>query len=283
MEIYKPLVSVIMTAFNREKYIAEAIQSVLISTYKNFELIIVDDCSTDNTVEIANEYYSIDKRIKIYINQNNMGQWPNRNKAAEYVSGDLIMWVDSDDKIQPDAIEYVVKQFTKFPNVFFSMIYHKNDIKEPTVLSSKVSVHNHFFKEGFLNIGPGGTVVKPGFFKLIKGYSEKYGPIGDMYFNLKVAANTDILLLPYNYLIYRRHNGQEINNEYSYLCDGFRYISDAMQLPELPLTEEEKRRVLKQSARQNLISIIRYLKKSGSVTKSYKAFKLSGIKLNQLL
>ena len=59
-----PLVSVLMTAYNREKYIAEAIESVLASTYKNFELIIVDDCSKDKTVEIARRYAKKDQRIK---------------------------------------------------------------------------------------------------------------------------------------------------------------------------------------------------------------------------
>ena len=63
-----PLVSVLMTAYNREKYIAEAIESVLASTYTNFELIIVDDCSTDKTVEIAKSYEVKDNRIKVYIN-----------------------------------------------------------------------------------------------------------------------------------------------------------------------------------------------------------------------
>ncbi len=68
----KPLVSVLMTAYNREKYIAEAIESVLQSTYKNFELIIVDDCSTDNTVSIATDFQQQDKRTSVQINEKNL-------------------------------------------------------------------------------------------------------------------------------------------------------------------------------------------------------------------
>ena len=74
------LVSVLMTSFNREKYIAEAIESVLASTYKDFELIIVDDCSKDNTVGIAKKYEELDSRVKVYINEVNLGDYPNRNK-----------------------------------------------------------------------------------------------------------------------------------------------------------------------------------------------------------
>ena len=83
-----PLVSVLMTAYNREKYIAEAIESVLASTYTFFELIIVDDCSTDNTVLIAKSYQERDPRIKLFVNKQNLGDYPNRNVAASFASGE---------------------------------------------------------------------------------------------------------------------------------------------------------------------------------------------------
>ena len=63
-----PLVSVLMTAFNREQFIAEAIDSVLASTYTNFELIILDDGSADNTVAIAKQYEAIDASVRVYVN-----------------------------------------------------------------------------------------------------------------------------------------------------------------------------------------------------------------------
>ena len=61
-----------MTSYNREKYIAQAIESVLASTYKDFELIIVDDCSKDNTVGIAKKYEELDSRVKVYVNEFNL-------------------------------------------------------------------------------------------------------------------------------------------------------------------------------------------------------------------
>ena len=86
------LVSVLMTSFNRDKYIAEAIDSVLASTYQNWELIIVDDCSKDKTVEIAKSYEAKDNRIKVYVNKKNLGDYPNRNKAASYAKGKYIKY-----------------------------------------------------------------------------------------------------------------------------------------------------------------------------------------------
>ena len=83
--------SVLMTAYNREKYIGEAIESVLASSYTNFELLIVDDGSKDNTITIAQSFEQKDSRIKVYINKKNLGDYPNRNYAASLATGKYIM------------------------------------------------------------------------------------------------------------------------------------------------------------------------------------------------
>ncbi len=83
----QPLVSVLMTPYNREQYLPEAIESVLDSCYKNFELIIVDDNSNDGTLNIAKAYETKDKRIKVYVNENHLGDYANRNQAASYAGG----------------------------------------------------------------------------------------------------------------------------------------------------------------------------------------------------
>lgn len=75
----RPLVSVLMTAYNRDKFIAEAIESVLASSFKDLELIIVDDCSTDKTLDIAKTFQQIDTRIKVFRNEENLGDYTNRN------------------------------------------------------------------------------------------------------------------------------------------------------------------------------------------------------------
>jgi glycosyltransferase involved in cell wall biosynthesis len=94
MEKYNPLVSVCMPAYNAEKYIHEAIQSVIDQTYANWELIIVNDGSTDNTIGVAELF--TDKRIKIFYQQNK-GQCAAANKAFELSNGDLIKFFDADD------------------------------------------------------------------------------------------------------------------------------------------------------------------------------------------
>ncbi|MEJ0081053.1 MAG: glycosyltransferase family A protein [Puia sp.] len=90
-----------MTCYNREKYIGEAIESVLASSYSNLELIIVDDHSSDDTVNIGRAYAEKDNRVNVYLNEKNLGDYPNRNKAASYARGEFLKYVDSDDYIYP--------------------------------------------------------------------------------------------------------------------------------------------------------------------------------------
>lgn len=108
MNTAHPIVSVLMTAYNREKFLAEAIESVLASTLANFELIIVDDCSTDSTVAIAQSYASKDARIKVFVNEINLGDYNNRNRAASYANGKYIKYWDSDDIMYPHCLQVMV-------------------------------------------------------------------------------------------------------------------------------------------------------------------------------
>lgn len=276
------LVSVLMTAFNREKYIAEAIQSVLNSTYTNFELIIVDDCSTDRTVEIAKTFAVKDSRISLYVNQKNLDQFPNRNRAAAFAKGELIVTVDSDDTIKPDALEYIVKQFNHFPNAQFALIYGQDDIKFPTAFEPEESIRKHFYKSNHLLVGPGGTVIKADFFKKIGGFPISYGPAGDCFYNLKAAANCQIILLPYIFFNYRIHGEQEFFKKDSYLYNGYRYLEDALRLPEMPLSNQEKKKLLARNKRKFLLNSLIYFKNTGQLTTTVRAYKLAKVGIKQI-
>lgn len=93
------MISVIMPTYNTEKFIDRSIISVLNQTYENWELCIVDDNSTDNTVNIIRKYINQDKRIKLKENNKNLGCGISRRKAIEMAQGDYIFFLDSDDWI----------------------------------------------------------------------------------------------------------------------------------------------------------------------------------------
>ncbi len=100
----KGLVSIIMPSWNTGKYIAESIQCVIDQTYSNWELLIVDDCSTDNTDEIVAPFLQ-DQRIKYYKNEKNSGAALTRNRAMREAEGEWIAFLDSDDLWMPDKLE----------------------------------------------------------------------------------------------------------------------------------------------------------------------------------
>jgi glycosyltransferase involved in cell wall biosynthesis len=109
----KGLISVIMPVYNTENYIRKAIESILNQTYKNFELLIVDDASTDNSYNIALEYQKQDERIKLLKNKNKKGISGAVNTGIEASSGKYITRMDSDDISLPERLE---KQYNFLKN-----------------------------------------------------------------------------------------------------------------------------------------------------------------------
>lgn len=107
MKEENPKVSVIMTAFNEEKYINAAIQSILGQSYQNFELIVVDDASTDNTSQFLEQYN--DKRLRVITNEVNRGWTYSRNKAIKLAKGHYIAIQDADDISKSQRLERQVK------------------------------------------------------------------------------------------------------------------------------------------------------------------------------
>lgn len=99
-----PLVSVIMPAYNSEEYLAEAIESVRAQTHTAWELLILDDGSTDKTAEIALRYAELDSRISYHKNERNMGVAETRNKGFELSKGEWTALLDSDDKWYPEKL-----------------------------------------------------------------------------------------------------------------------------------------------------------------------------------
>ena len=97
------LVSIIMPSWNTERFIAETIQSVIDQTYQNWELLIVDDCSTDNTDEVVASFK--DDRIKYFHNEKNSGAALTRNRAMREAKGEWIAFLDSDDLWMPEKLE----------------------------------------------------------------------------------------------------------------------------------------------------------------------------------
>ena len=139
------VVSIIIPAYNSEKFIRRCLDSVVNQIYKNIEIIVVDDASTDNTEKIIKEYAEKDNRIKI-VNKENGGLSSARNEGLKYVTSDYVGFVDSDDWIEPDTYELALSAVQK-NNVDFvswgAKIVLDDDIKEETPsIASARNYHN---------------------------------------------------------------------------------------------------------------------------------------------
>jgi glycosyltransferase involved in cell wall biosynthesis len=253
-----PLFSIIVTSYNREKYIAETLDSILSQSISNYELILVDDCSIDETYEIALSFKNQFTSAVFFKNEKNIGQFKNRNFAASLATGDFFLYVDSDDTIKDGSLSYLSQVVSKYKDVDFFLINKIPNTIECMRLSPQEAYNHHFYKKSILHIGPGGTLIKRSLFYKINGFPICYGAVGDLYYNLMAAANSNILLLDFDFLNYRRHPDQEINKHYDYLIYGYKYFIDILSMPSSPLVERERKRLVNKSKRRFLINCFRY-------------------------
>jgi len=108
------LVSIAMATYNGSEYLKEQLDSILNQTYANIEVIICDDCSTDNTFQILQDYAKKDSRIKLFKNDKNLGYVKNFEKAISLSKGDYIALSDQDDVWMKDKIEILLKEIKKY-------------------------------------------------------------------------------------------------------------------------------------------------------------------------
>lgn len=143
------LVSVIMPAYNASAYIQEAIDSIIAQTFPNWELIIVDDGSTDNTAMLVNEYLLKDNRIQYYYQENGK-QGKARNLAISKSKGEYLAFLDADDLWLPEKLEIQVKEIKeKKVDLVFSNAFV---IKDSEKIDINKVIHCH---QGFLDSNEG--------------------------------------------------------------------------------------------------------------------------------
>lgn len=122
-------VSIILPVYNGEKYIEEAIDSIIKQTYTNWELVIINDCSTDNTLEIINKYAVMDKRIRVYTNENNLKLPKSLNAGFSHAEGDYFTWTSDDNILKDNAIQTMAEYLDGNPET--DMVYANYSLISP--------------------------------------------------------------------------------------------------------------------------------------------------------
>ena len=119
-----PKISVIIPVYNVKKHIRQALDSVVNQTLSDIEIICIDDCSTDSSFEILQEYARKDERIILLKQEQNKGAGPARNRGLDTAAGDYIMFLDPDDWYELTACEEAYNQITKYNNDFVMFNYY---------------------------------------------------------------------------------------------------------------------------------------------------------------
>ena len=191
----QPPLSILTTCFNRVEFVADAIESILSQNFGDFEYIIVDDCSSDGSYEIILEYAKQDSRIHPFRNERNLGDYPNRNKAASYAAGKYIKYVDSDDVIFPYTLDILTHFVERYPHAALLLAAAPPDRIPPFELSPRESLITHFTSYGLLSRAPGSALISKQAFDDVGGFPN-VRHFGDSGLWLKLAAKYRIVAVP---------------------------------------------------------------------------------------
>lgn len=220
-----PIISVIIPVFNNQKYILECIDSVLLQTFQNFEVIIIDDHSTDNTKNLICEKYLTNKQIRLFENKGK-GVSSARNYGLEISKGEYIMFLDSDDRLKKNCLEVSYKKLVEkdadIVKFNYYKIFEKQSIKNSVVFSKdKLIVNSDFeriiyplFLNSYkLNNVWGQLISKRKIGNLL--FDEDLLMGEDLKFNLNLYTSCERILFINEWLLEYRYNPNGTTNSYS--------------------------------------------------------------------
>jgi glycosyltransferase involved in cell wall biosynthesis len=240
-----PVVSVLVTVYNRAHYVAECLASILASSFGNFEVIVVDDASTDSSHTIALDFASRDSRIRPFRNDANLGDYGNRMKAATLARGRYIKYLDSDDVIYEHGLSVMVQAMEASPIAALGISHSAPEGARPypLMMSPVETWKQEFLGVGALGAGPSGAIVRRDPFFEVGGFRD-WGVLSDTDLWYRMSARWPVVLLPPGLVWWRRHEDQEFsrgNAEIVYLEKGYQLTLDALASADSPLTAGETR------------------------------------------
>jgi glycosyltransferase involved in cell wall biosynthesis len=221
----RPLFTVATITYNSGDYVRQAIESVLASSCEDFEFLISDDCSTDNTWQIIQDFK--DPRIKAWKNENNLGEYSNRNKVIREAKGEFILFVDGDDVLFKHTLRNLAEYIGAFPSAQMIWGVQPADIDfaimpylfKPSELMRLIYGTRH----PLAVIGFAETVFRLEELRAAGGLSHRYS-IGDTYIKKKLALTCNTLFVPVGFVFWRRSDNQasrRVNKDYCNFLEGY--------------------------------------------------------------
>lgn len=201
------LVSIVLPIYNGEKYMRESIESVIAQTYQNWELLILDDRSTDRTQEIALEYVGKDRRISYYRNEENLRLPGNLNRGFSLAKGAYLTWTSDDNRYKPVAIEKMVQALKGHPGAGFAFASCRiidGDGKE----IEYIMVDDHSIKKMVGTNGVGACFLYTReVYETVGGYDPEYTLVEDFDYWQRIMSRFQSVAIPEILYEYRWHDG----------------------------------------------------------------------------
>ncbi|MBU0762881.1 MAG: glycosyltransferase [Candidatus Altiarchaeota archaeon] len=276
----KPEFTVLMSNYNNERYIAEAIESVIAQTFTEWELIIVDDCSTDDSIKTIKPYLK-DKRVKLYRNRSNKGFSHTLKKAIKKSKTEILGILDSDDTLKKEALKIMYNSHLRHPEcgLIYSQYVFCNKDMIPLKKGHSAKIPKNDSNINHFCVGPFRT-LKETHYQKTGGLDEELSSAQDHDLTFKMEEVSKLFFtdkILYNYRIHResmsyRLRGRETDYRYRYLATYNAYQRRLNK--EIPSITKEK------AAETMYKAAMIEKKKKGSKTLEYleKAMKLSPIK-----
>lgn len=244
----QPLISVLVTVYNRAGYLADAISSILDSTFRDFEIVVCDDASTDESFAVASEMSKRDSRIRLHRNSVNLGQFANRNCAASMARGSWIKFLDSDDLIYPHGLEAMYRFVCFDPDATqaISSPHTQQSKPYPFSLTPEETYRQEFLGRGCLSAGPSASIIRRDAFETVGGYRE-VGVISDIDLWYRMCARWNTVFMPPALVWWRQHDGQAFRDsaaELDYLRGECRIKVDALMDATCPLSRDEQQQAM---------------------------------------
>lgn len=180
------LITVVVPVYNKKEYLNKCVDSIRNQTYKNLEILLIDDGSTDGSDKLLDEYASIDNRIRV-IHKKNGGLSDTRNCGIKEAKGKYIGFIDADDYIEKDMYENLYKAYDLYDNITFAQIMSQNVYENGEVFSEPLKnsgntvtmSDSEYFGELLLHIGDSSFCSKLFISDWIKNYSFKLGELNE--------------------------------------------------------------------------------------------------------
>lgn len=219
----KPLVSILIPNFNYGRFLPECLESILLQTYDNFEVIICDNQSTDQSYEVMAEYRKkfLEHNIWCDISQNkrNIGSGGNTEKCFHRSEGEYFIWLSSDDSLEPDAIENMVQALEAYPSAGCALV-HRNEVDDDGIRRTTVPFYNQScFIPGedqaavymMAGIAVSSQILfrKITYLTMLQSKTLRFQVAGDWYDNFMMACFGDIVYIKKALVNYRIHGENE--------------------------------------------------------------------------